>query len=90
MQEEIWGFQISRKEKNSTTKDSQIATKVKVFAAQSCLTLCHPWTIAHQAPLSTEYSRQAYWSGLSVPSPGDLPHPGIKPVSCITGRFLTV
>ena len=38
-----------------------------------------PWTIAHQVPLSTEFSRQGYWSGLSFPSPGDLPNPGIKP-----------
>ena len=40
-----------------------------------------PWTIACQAPLSTEISRQEYWSGLSFPSPGDLPNPGIKPGS---------
>ena len=40
-----------------------------------------PWTAAHQAPLSMEFSRQEYWSGLPFPSPGDLPHPGIKPRS---------
>ena len=40
-----------------------------------------PWTIAHQAPLSMEFPRQEYWSGLPFPSPGDLPNPGIKPVS---------
>ena len=39
------------------------------------------WTVAHQAPLSMEFSRQKYWSGLSCLSPGDLPDPGIKPVS---------
>ena len=38
-----------------------------------------PWTIAHQAPLSMEFSRQEYWSGLPFPSPGDLSDPGIKP-----------
>ena len=38
-----------------------------------------PWTIACQAPLSMEFSRQEYWSGLPFPSPGDLPDPGIKP-----------
>ena len=37
-----------------------------------------PWTIAHQAPLSMEFSRQEYWSGLPFPSPGDLSNPGIK------------
>ena len=37
------------------------------------------WTVAHQAPLSMEFSRQEYWSGLSFPPPGDLFDPGIKP-----------
>ena len=37
------------------------------------------WTITRQAPLSMEFSRQAYWSGLPFPSPGDIPNPGIKP-----------
>ena len=37
-----------------------------------------PWTVAHQAPLSIEFSRQKYWSGLPFPSPGDLPNPGIE------------
>ena len=40
-----------------------------------------PWTAAHQAPLSTEFSRQKYWSGLPFPSPGDLPDPGTEPTS---------
>ena len=40
-----------------------------------------PRTVAHQAPLSMGFSRQEYWSGLPFPSPGDLPHPGIKPRS---------
>ena len=39
------------------------------------------WTVAHQAPLSMGFSRQAYRSGLSFPSPGNLPDPGIKPTS---------
>ena len=40
-----------------------------------------PWTVAHQAPPSMEFSRQEYWSGLPFPSPGDLPNPGIEPGS---------
>ena len=40
-----------------------------------------PWTVAHQAPLSMEFSRQEYWSGLPFLSPGDLSDPGIKPES---------
>ena len=39
------------------------------------------WTVACQAPLSMEFSRQEYWSGLPFPSPGDLPDPGIDPGS---------
>ena len=37
-----------------------------------------PWTVAHQGPLSMEFPRQEYWSGLPFPFPGDLPEPGIK------------
>ena len=48
---------------------------------QLCLTLCDPWTIACQAPLSTAFSRQEYWNGLPFPSPGHLPEPGIEPAT---------
>ena len=49
-----------------------------------------PWTVAHQAPLSMGFSRQEYWSGLPFPSPGDLPHLGIKPRSlALAGGFFT-
>ena len=40
-----------------------------------------PLTVALQAPLAMEFSRQEYWSGLLFPSPGDLPDPGIEPRS---------
>ena len=40
-----------------------------------------PWTAAHQVPLSMGFSRQESWSGLPFPSLGDLPNPGIDPVS---------
>ena len=46
-----------------------------------CLTLMTPWTVAPQTPLSIGFPRQEYWSGLPFPSPGHLPHPGIKPAS---------
>ena len=52
-----------------------------------------PWTVARQAPLSMGFSRQEYWSGLPFPPPGDLPTPGIEPVSlsssAMAGRFFT-
>ena len=39
------------------------------------------WIVVHQAPLSMGFSRQEYWSGFPIPSPGDLPDPGIEPKS---------
>ena len=46
-----------------------------------CLASVIPWTEGHQAPLSMGFSRQEYWSGLPVPSSGDLPNPRIEPLS---------
>ena len=52
-----------------------------------------PWTVVRQAPLSMGFSRQEYWNGLPFPPPGNLPNPGIKPVSlmspALAGGFLT-
>ena len=57
-------------------------SRVRLFAT--------PWTVAHQAPLSLEFPRREYWSGLLFSSPGDLPDPGIKPKSlALTGRLFT-
>ena len=50
------------------------------YVAQSCTTLVSPWTVASQALLSMGFPRQKYQSGLSFPTPGDLPNPGMKPV----------
>ena len=60
----------------------------------SCVRLfVTPWTVAHQAPLSTEFSRQEYWNQLPFPPPGDFPDPGIEPVSLVSsalaGEFFT-
>ena len=60
----------------------KLLSHVRLFAT--------PWTVAHQAPPSMEFSRQEYWSGLPFPSPGDLPKPGIKPASpALAGGFFT-
>ena len=62
---------------------AQSLSRVQLFAIS--------WTVAPQAPLSLGFSRQEYWSGLSFPSPGDLPNPGIEPTSPaspeLAGRF---
>ena len=51
------------------------------------------WTVAYQAPLTMGLSRQEHWSGLLCPPPGDLPDPGIEPISlmspALAGRFFT-
>ena len=49
-----------------------------------------PWTVACQAPLSMGFSRQEYWSGLPLPSPGDLPESGRESTTpVLAGRFFT-
>ena len=58
-----------------------IKKKMCVLVAQLCLTLCDPMDVATQVPLSVEFSRHEYWSGLPFPSPGNLPNPGTEPGS---------
>ena len=50
-----------------------LSSRVQLFATL--------WTVTCQASLSMGFSRQEYWSGLSFPSPGDLPDSGIEPGS---------
>ena len=60
------------------------------MSAQSLSDSAAPWTVACQAPLSIGFSRQEYWSGLSFPSPGDLPRTGMDLASpASAGRCLT-
>ena len=60
----------------------------KLLVAQSCLTLWPHGTAPHQALLSTEFPRPAYWSGQPVSSPGDLPDPRLKPGSPVLQEIL--
>ena len=59
---------IQKQERKSKKVNS--LSRVRLFAT--------PWTVAYQASLSMESSRQEQWSGLPFPSPGDLPDPGIE------------
>ena len=61
-----WGWRTSRRDGGGG------------LVAKLCPTLATPWTVVRQAPLSMEFSRQEYWSGLPFPSPGGLPNPGIE------------
>ena len=60
------------------------------LVTQSCPTVC-PMDCTHQSPLSMEFSRKQYWSGLPFPTPGNIPNPGIEPTplepSTLAGRF---
>ena len=61
--------------------EKPVSQRVVVKVTQSCPTLVTPLTVAPKVPLSMGLSRQEYWSGLPFPSPGDLPDPGIEPMS---------
>ena len=81
-------YQFScRVERNDSWKylGAGVLSRVWLFAT--------PWTVAHQAPLSMEFSRQKYWSELPFPTPGDLPDSVIEPRSSaspvLAGRFFT-
>ena len=62
-----------------------VLSQVRIFTV--------PWTVARQAPLSMEFSRQEYWSGLPFSTPGGLPNPATEPTSLVspalTGGFFT-
>ena len=85
-------LEIEKKKKGhnlSTRKWAHKLSRTHTMKSYMCVCVSHsvmsdsatPYTIAHQASLSMEFSRQEYWSGLPCPSPGDLPGPGIKPRS---------
>ena len=55
--------------------------KVNVKSLSPVQLFATPWTVAYYTPPSMGFSRQEYWSGLPLPSPGDLPNLGIEPGS---------
>ena len=74
---------------------ASVCVCVHVQSPDRVLLFTTPWTVACQAPLSLEFSRQEYWSGLPFPTPGDLPNPGIEHASLVSpalagGFFTTV
>ena len=62
---------------------------VHAKSLQSCLTVTL-WTVARQAPLSIQFSRQEYWNGLPCPPPEDLPNPWMEPPSLISPTLATL
>ena len=81
---------ISRFGKNISKKYALVSDTVCLYMLSHVRLFVNTWTVAHRAPLSMGFSRQAYWTGLSFPSPGDLLDPGIEPASPeLAGRFFT-
>ena len=66
------GHEVREKREGPKTAVVELLSRVRFSAT--------PRTVAHEAPLSTGFPRQEYWSGAPFPSPGDLPHPGMDPV----------
>ena len=94
--------QWKQMEWSSFVQIREVKHQLAIQCACVCVCLCvlsHvrlfalPWTIVHQAPLSMEFPRQEYWSGLPFPTPVVLPDSGIKPASLVSpvlaGRFFT-
>ena len=80
-------FTMGRERSGLLNKVSKDCCLVSQVVSNSFAT---PWTVAHQAPLSMGFSRQAYWSGLPLPPPEDLPNPGTEPLPpASVGRIFT-
>ena len=90
-----WWLQFSGHKELDTTEQvsTRVASRIWRVALHACVLspvgLCVTlWAVARQAPLSTGFSRQEYWSGLPCPPPGDLLDPSIEPASpALTGGF---
>ena len=99
-----WQISMWKDTPNIWHKETQIKATMKYLLwneiqhtsyVLSCIQLlATPWTVAHQAPLSMEFSRRKYRSRLPFPPPGDLPDPGIKSSSLMSpslaGGFFTI
>ena len=80
-------FTMGRERSGLLNKVSKDCCLVSQVVSNSFAT---PWTVAHQAPLSMGFSRQAYWNGLPLPPPEDLPDPGTEPLPpASVGRIFT-
>ena len=77
-----WGIYKFAKHQYSLEKiQTDYDSDVVCLFAQSWLTLCDLWAVAHQGPLSLGFFMQEYWSGLLSSPPGDLPDPGVEHMS---------
>ena len=83
-----------RGKKQNTFPQLPVFSPLRVWMLSRVPLFVTPWTIAYQTPLSMDFSRQDYWSGLPSPSPGDLHNPGIELASlafpALAGKFFTM
>ena len=77
----LWLFRLTPECPSCTSSEPPSLWPSACLVAQSFPLFMTLWTVAHQAPLSSRFSRQKYWSGYPFPSPGDPPDPGIEPRS---------
>ena len=75
------GIKNARRNTNNLRYADDATLMADSEVAQSCLTLCNPMDYGLPGPVSLEFSSQECWSGLSFPTPGDLPNPGVEPGS---------
>ena len=94
----VYGVTQSRTRLKRLSSSSSSSSMYSMCQSLSCVWLfATSWTIAHQVSLAMEFSRQEYWSELPLPSPRNLPYPGIEPRSptlpeifLLYCRFITV
>ena len=89
----IFGKRVKEIQWRNDLMPKQLGTGACVKSLQSCLTLCDPMDCSLPGSSVLGFSRQAYWSGLPGTPSGDLPDPGIEPVSLMSpslaGGFFT-
>ena len=85
----VYGVAQSRTRLKQLSSSSSQLLVYMIFTSQCTSMLIHVqlfvtlWTLAHQVPVSMEFSRQGYWRGLLCPSPRNFPYPRIEPMSPI-------
>ena len=77
-------FLVVQKLESTCQEQEWVQMGLEETADKVLVDFATPWAVAHQALLSMGFSKQGYWSGLSFPSPEDLPHPGTEPASLIS------
>ena len=82
---------VTRRKKIVNVSQTELLLIELLFMVSHVQLFATPWTVASQAPLSTGFPRQDYWSGLPFPSPGNLSDQGIELMSpTLASGFFTI